>query len=204
MADKTSSAAIAAPAPAWGNPTPAGLAALAAAGFGFFALLTGRVSADAMPLLGAWLIGGALIQLVTALVDLKGGNQPGGSTFLYFTGFFMLASGIEQFVKYNAITDGTPLDGRIDGWFWIAISAVVWLWLPAFYAKGVTLLALILTVIGVATLFLVCADLGILFEPATSKAVAGWALLVAGAGGAYLGAAQIVNSAFGRKIYPLI
>ncbi|MDR0848684.1 MAG: GPR1/FUN34/YaaH family transporter [Propionibacteriaceae bacterium] len=204
MADNTSSTPTPTPAPVWGNPTPAGLVALAAACFGFFALLTGQVGANAMPLLGAWLIGGALIQTVVALVDLKGGNQVGGSTFLYFTGFFMLASGIEQFVKYSAITEGAPLDGRIDGWFWLAITIVVWLWLPAFYAKGVTLLALIVTVIGVAAPFLVCADLNILFAPATSKAIAGWALLVAGVGGIYLGAAQIVNGAFGKKVYPVL
>jgi succinate-acetate transporter protein len=203
MADKTTPAPAPAPA-AWANPTPAGLCALAAAGFGFFALLTGRVDAAAMPLLGAWLLGGALIQFVTAIVDLKGGNQPGGSTFLYFTGFFMLASGIEQFLKYNAIKDGAPLDGRIDGWFWAAITIVVWLWFPAFIAKGFNILSLIIIAIGVATPFLVCADLNILFDPHTSKNIAGWALLVAGILGAYLASATIVNGAYGKKIYPVL
>ncbi|MEI6856984.1 hypothetical protein [Psychrilyobacter sp.] len=36
----------------WSNPTPAGLVALAVACFCFFAILSGKVTHDAMPLLG--------------------------------------------------------------------------------------------------------------------------------------------------------
>ena len=55
----------------WANPTPAGLVALAVACFGFFAILSGRVTHDAMPLLGAWLLGGFVVQFIVALLDLK-------------------------------------------------------------------------------------------------------------------------------------
>ncbi len=89
----------------WANPTPAGLVALAAACACFFALLTGRVSASAMPLIGCWLLGGFVIQIVVALLDLKSGNLAGGNTFLFFSAFFMLVSGLEMLLRSGNVVE---------------------------------------------------------------------------------------------------
>ena len=189
-----------APAKEWANPTPAGLVALAVACACFFAMLTGKVEASAMPLLGCWLLGGFVIQIAVAILDLKGGNGTGGNTFLFFSAFFMLVGGIEMIVKYNAIVAGAPLDARIDGWAWSVLTIVVWLWTPAFFTKF-TLLSVVVILLDIALPFIALTDLGVIAK--SYSHVAAWALLGAGAVAVYLGAATVVNKAFGKTIYPM-
>jgi len=183
----------------WANPTPAGLVALAVACFGFFALLSGKVEASAMPLLGIWLLGGFIVQLVVALIDLKGGNTTGGNTFLFFCAFFMFVSGLEMVFKFNAVSTGLKIDSHIDGWAWAALTLVMWAWTPAYF-KSPAILTLIIIALDVALPFICLTDMGVL--PATYKIISAWALLVAGIAGVYLSAATIVNTAFDKEIYP--
>lgn len=184
----------------WANPTPAGLVALAVACAGFFALLTGLVEHSAMPLLGCWLIGGFVIQIVVALLDLKGGNIAGGNTFLFFSAFFMLVSGTEMLLKYNAIAAGTPLDARIDGFTWCVLAVVVLLWTPAFM-KPMGLLSYIVLLLDVALPLIALSDLKLI--PAQLTHISAWALLAAGVIAIYLSAAMTVNATLGRNVYPL-
>ena len=182
----------------WANPTPAGLVALAVACFCFFALLTGKVEASAMPLLGCFLIGGFFIQFVVALLDLKQGNTSGGNTFLFFSAYFMLVSGVEMFLKYY----GGGLDARIDGWAWMVLALVIILWTPAFF-KGPALLFIIVLLLDLAVPCIVFADLKI-FEPEISlifSNAAGWLLLLCGIIGIYLSAALLVNTTYGKEIF---
>lgn len=185
---------------AWANPTAAGLVALSVACFCFFALLTGSVEASAMPLMGCYLLGGFVIQLVVGLLDLKGGNHTGGNTFLFFSAFFMLVSGLEMFLKYSAVSQGAALDGRIDGFAWAALTLVVFLWTPAFF-KPFGLLSLIVLLLDIALPFIALTDLGILDK--SYSLISAWSLLGAGLVAIYLCAAQVVNTAFGRVVYPL-
>ena len=186
----------------WANPTPAGLVGLAVACGCFFALLTGKVQASAMPLVGCWLLGGFVIQLVVALLDLKGGNSTGGNTFLFFSAFFMLVGGLEMMIKYNAIKEGAPLDSTIDGWAWGVLALVVMLWTPAFFAKF-SLLSVVVALLDVALPCITINDLK-LFDTTVFATVAAWALLLAGLVAIYLCSAIVVNTAFGKKIYPII
>jgi len=185
----------------WANPTPAGLVGLAVACACFFALLTGQVDASAMPLIGCWLLGGFVIQLTVALLDLKGGNHTGGNTFLFFSAFFMLTSGLEMFFKYKAIEAGAPLDGRIDGYAWCVLTLVVWALTPAFFTKF-SLLSVIVGLLDLAMPLIALVDLGVLGK-APFAHIAAWLLLGAAAVAAYLCAATVVNKAFGKKVYPL-
>ena len=185
----------------WANPTPAGLVALAVACFCFFALLNGFVEKSAMPLVGCWLLGGFAVQVIVGMLDLKGGNHAGGNTFLFFSAFFMLVGGLEMFVKYGALTAGTPADGRIDGYAWLALTIAIYLWTPAFL-KSFSLLSLVVLALDAALPFIFLVDLKVL--PAAYSPIAAYALLAAGAIALYLGAAQVVNTAFGRKVYPVI
>lgn len=184
----------------WSNPTPAGLVALAVACFCFFALLSGRVTHEALPLLGVWLLGGFVVQLIVAIVDLKAGNTTGGNTFLFFSAFFMLVGGIEMIMKFNAATNGTVLDARIDGWAWLVLTIVLLLWTPAFF-KTPLVLTLIVLALNVSLPFITLMDLGIL--PGTYSIIPAWGLLIAGILGIYLSAAIIVNTAFGKEVYPM-
>jgi len=189
------------PSTEWANPTPAGLVALAVACACFFAVLTGRVGAQALPLVGCWLLGGFVVQLVVGLLDLKGKNHAGGNTFLFFSAFFMLVGGISMLLKYQAIQAGTPLDARIDGYAWCVLAAALILWTPAFF-KTFSLLSLVILFVDIALPFVALTDLGLL--PHELAQVAGWSLLVAGVLAVYLCSALVVNQAFGRTVYPLI
>ena len=180
----------------WSNPTPAGLVALAVACFCFFAMLNGLVEPSAMPLVGCWLIGGFAVQVIVGLLDLKGGNYAGGNTFIFFSAFFMLVGGIEMFVKSSG-----AVDGRIDGYAWLALTLALYLWTPAFL-KTFSLLSLVVLAIDAALPFIAFIDMGVL--PASFKPVPAYALLAAGTIGIYLSAALIVNTTFGKKIYPVI
>ena len=185
----------------WSNPTPAGLVALAVACFCFFAFLSGRIEISALPLMGCWLLGGFVIQLVVAILDLKGQNATGGNTFLFFSAFFMLVGGLEMFLKYNAIMAGTPLDGRIDGYAWAVLTVVVLLWTPAFFQKF-GLLSIIVLLLDIALPFVTLIDLGVLPKD-TFGHIPAWSLLFAGIVAIYFSSAIIVNQAYGRVIYPL-
>ena len=185
----------------WSNPTPAGLVALSVACFCFFAMLNGLVAPSAMPLIGCWLLGGFVVQFIVGLLDLKGGNYAGGNTFLFFSAFFMLVGGIEMFVKYNGIASGAPLDTRIDGYAWLALTLVVYLWTPAFL-KQFSLLSLVVLALDVALPFIVLLDLKVL--PQSFSWIPAYALLVSAVIAIYLSAALVVNTTFGKKIYPVI
>jgi succinate-acetate transporter protein len=187
-------------APEWSNPTPAGLVALAIACFCFFALLTGKVTAAALPLLGCWLLGGFVVQLVVALIDLKGGNATGGNTFLFFSAFFMLVGGLEMIMKFNMANNNIILDSRIDGWAWLVLTIVILLWTPAFF-KSPLVLTLIVLALDVSLPFIALMDLGII--PKSFSFIPAWGLLVAGIMGIYLSSAIIVNGAFGKEVYPM-
>lgn len=185
----------------WSNPTPAGLVALSVACFCFFALLNGFIEPSAMLLVGCWLLGGFVVQLIVGLLDLKGGNYAGGNTFLFFSAFFMLVGGMEMFLKYKAIAAGTPLDTSIDGYAWLALTLVVYLWTPAFF-KSFNLLSLVVLALDAALPFIALIDLGIL--PKSLSFIPAYALLISGLIAIYLSAALVVNTTYGKKIYPVI
>ena len=78
----------------WVGAGPAGLVALAMACFTFFALLTGRVEHSAIPLLGIWLLAGFVVQIVTALLELKEGNLLGAMYLHSFRHFYAGQAGL--------------------------------------------------------------------------------------------------------------
>jgi succinate-acetate transporter protein len=183
----------------WANPTPAGLVALAVACFCFFALLNGYVEKTAMPLIGCWLIGGFVIQVIVGVLDLKGRNHAGGNTFLFFSAFFMLAAGLEMFVKSTMIADAS-----IDGFVWVALTMVIWMWAPAF-CRPFGLLSIIVLALGIALPFLALLDLKLIPSLSASFAFcAAYALLFAALVAIYLCSALVVNTAYGREVYPVI
>ena len=185
----------------WANPTPAGLVALAVACACFFAMLTGRITTAALPLVGCWLIGGFVIQLIVGLLDLKGGNNTGGNTFLFFSAFFMLTGGLEMLMKYKAIMAGTPLEAIVDGYAWAILTIVLWLWTPAFFTKF-NLLSIIVALLDIALPFIALTDLDLI--PKSFGHISAWALLAAGIVAVYLSAAIVVNAAFKKTIYPIL
>ncbi|MBC7076322.1 MAG: hypothetical protein H5T98_09715 [Syntrophomonadaceae bacterium] len=184
----------------WANPGPAGLAALGVACFAFYALLSGKVSGNAIPLMGLWLLGGFVIQLAVGLIELKENSLSGGNIFLLFSGFFMFTTGLSFVFKYYAATQGWALDARIDGWVWIILWVTVWLWTPAFFDRPLVFVLMVLS-ICVACPFICLIDLGVL-DHGYAKIPAN-ALLIAGSLGTYFAAAGMLNTTYGRTILPV-
>jgi succinate-acetate transporter protein len=185
----------------WANPGPAGLTALAIACFTFYALLTGKVEATSLPLLGAWLLGGFIVQIVVAVIELKEGNLIGGNVFAVFAAFFMFTGGVEMFLKFIYATHQVALDARMDGWAWLVLSITLFVWCWGYFKTSP--LSLNLAVIG---LVLACPlislhDLGMLGP--SSAVWAGDLLLFTGIMGLYTAGGIILNTTYGRTILPL-
>lgn len=186
----------------WASPAPAGLTALAVACFTFFAVLTGRVPGTTAPLLGCWLIGGFVVQLVVGLVELKEGHLLGGNVFLFFSAFFMLAGGLEFLVKASGDFAAFGVTSEIDGWAWLVLLLTLILWTPAYLKTSTAVLGITVLFLDVAVLFVTLRDLAIL-PAATAGPIAGWAIGGGGVLAIYHAAALQLNTAWGKTILPL-
>jgi succinate-acetate transporter protein len=78
---------------------------------------------------------------------------------------------------------------------------VLILWTPAFF-KTLSILSFVVLAIDVALPFLALIDLGIL--NADYAVIPAYALLVAALLAMYLSAAIVVNTAFGKNLFPVI
>lgn len=187
----------------WANPAPAGLVALGIAGIIFYALLSGHVTAGALPLLGCWLLGGALVQFTVGVIELKEGALIGGNVFLFFSGFFMLAGGLEMFFKYFAAANkwAIPLDAHIDGYAWIILTIALIFLTPCYMKTSSTVMGIVLISVTVAAGLVAGLDGGWL-PAAPYKPIAAYLLLITGLGGVYQASAIWVNGTFGRNILP--
>jgi len=186
----------------WANPGPAGLVALGVACFIFYAVLSGKVEHTCIPLLGIWLLGGFVVQLVVGLMELMEGAIVGGNVFTFFAAFFMLAGGLEMIFKYYASIHGWPMDTRIDGWAWLVLSFSLVLWTPAYLKSGPLSLIGIILALDVATVLVAFKDLAILTAPWAGPTIALF-MLISGILGMYTAAGIILNTTFGRVVLPL-
>ncbi|MFH0997639.1 MAG: GPR1/FUN34/YaaH family transporter [Pseudomonadota bacterium] len=184
------------------SPAPAGLVALAVACFTFFAILSGNVGHTAIPLLACWLIGGFVIQIVVAVIELKEGNLLGGNVFLFFSAFFMLVGGLEFIVKaYFGTVHGNPIDARIDGWAWLPLLITLIMWTFAYLKKAPMVMGLLVLLLDVGVFFITFIDLGLL--PKSLSPVCAYFILGGGFCALYVSSAIILNTTFGRTILPM-
>lgn len=185
----------------WANPAPAGLLALAIACFTFYAVLGGHVEHTCIPLLGCWLIGGALVQYTVAIIELKEGATTGGNVFLFFSAFFMLVGGLKFIFTYLAAANGWPaMDARIDGYAWFAMWLALWLWTPAYF-KSPIVMTLVVLFLDIAVPIVCLQDLAIIGHEYAWLAAN--TLGLAGLFGIWMASAIILNTEFGRVIIPV-
>ncbi|MDR3090396.1 MAG: GPR1/FUN34/YaaH family transporter [Desulfobulbaceae bacterium] len=184
------------------NPSAAGLGALAVACFGFGAVFTGQVQLGGLPLLAAWLIGGGIVQLTVAVIELKDHNLTGGNVFLFFCAFFMFGAALSTLAKFLMLTgmfgDVKPLT-MVEGYCWMAGAAFLTVVSPA-YLKSAKPMFIAVVLLDIVLWMIVLADMGKL-DP-TLKPVIGYLLYVAGWIGIYMVAALVNNAAFGRQVVP--
>lgn len=188
----------------WANPLPAGLTSLAVACFIFYALMGGKVTAGALPLMGSWLIGAFIVQLVVAIIELKEGALNGGNVFLFFSAFFCFATGVNMFIKFFAALNkwAIPVDGRIDGWAWVALGIVLIPITFCYLKKTPLSMNLMVLCLDFVVLCLIILDLG-LATGATWKPLCSYGCLGAGIFALYTVAALFVNTNFEKTILPM-
>ena len=184
----------------WANPGPAGLVALAMACFIFFAVQTGQVTAGAVPIMGIWLLGGLVVQVIVGVIELREGNTTGGNVFTFFSAFFMMVTGLDLFFKFFAATNGWKIDARVDGWAWLALTTALTVWTPAYFKSPKSLCAVVVLLLP-ALWIVTFTDMGV--WPRTLVPIAGWFLFAAGWFGLYTGSAVVLNTAYGRTILPM-
>jgi len=179
------------------NPGPAGLAGLCVACFIFFALLTGRVTHDATPIMAFWLMGAAVVQLAAGLIELKDKALLGGNLMTFFGAFFCVTGAANFLGKHLMHANGVPFDAAIDGWGWLAATIFLLIMVPAYLktASKAFFLTLVAAVVGVA--LLAFQDLG--WVSGMSGAIA-YALLITGILAFWNIAAMIINPVYGKEI----
>jgi len=191
----------------WASPAPAGLVALAIACFCFYAVLTGAVKGTAIPLLGCWLMGGFVVQFTVAIIELMEGQMQGGNVFLYFSAFFMLAGGLEFFVKayfntMNTAAGVAPIDTTIDGYAWLVLTIFTILATPAYLKNSSAVMGILVVLLDIAIIFVTGTDGGWM-PKATYSPIAGYLLLAAGSLGIYMAAAAFLAGTMGKQILPI-
>ena len=184
------------------SPGPAAFAALAIACFAFFAILTGKVSHDAAPIVACWLVGGAVVQLIAGVIELKDKNISAGNLMLFFGSFFMLVAALSMGAKYGLHAAGLPFDSRVEGWCWLAGWFFLIMLTPC-YLKAPRLLFWALIMADIAIFCIAMIDLKLTVLPLHLMAtVAGWLVLGVGLLALYLGGAVAINTTFGKPIIP--
>lgn len=186
----------------WANPSPAGLVALAIACLTFSALMGGKISPGGLGLMGCWLFGGFVVQIVVAIIELKAGKTTGGNVFLFFSAFFMLTGSLEMFFKYFAIINRWPLEAHVDGYAWAVLSLILLFYTIAYLRESPLAMNILVLLLDVAVFFIAAMDLGWL-APATFKPIISNLLLIATGVTIYLSSAILLNTSFGRVVMPL-
>lgn len=176
------------------------MVALAMACFIFYAYLTGRVDTSAYVLMGIWLIGGFVIQVVVGIIELREGNLTGGNVFLFFSAFFMLVTALEMFFNYFGGMYGWVTDPRLSGWAWLPLAATLLLWTPSYFKSPLSLLMVVMS-LNIAVPLIALMDLQVI-TGAWAPYLAGYSLLIAGMLGLYTAAAVVLNNAYEKIVLP--
>lgn len=185
----------------WANPLPAGLVALAVVCFMYYALMLGKVNAGkASILIGLWMIGGFVVQVIVGVVELKEGSIAGGNLFTFFSGFFMLTGGMVFIAKVLCAVNGFPIDPAIEAYAWLPIAITLLLWTPAYMYAPAYMFMVILT-FDIALPIMVLMNFGFISHTVGSPII-GYLCLFGGSVSLLLAAAIVVNGTLGRKIIP--
>ncbi len=197
----------------WGDPSPAGLFAIGAGTTAVWALLTGRVGLQDLPMLTVWLLAVGFVQTLVGLIHLRNGDPVGGSLNLSFGILFFGAPGL---TNVAFLWGGRPLeemgiahppDFAINGWVFLLLGVVLASFLPIL-ARHSWLSTLAVAAFVVAIWLLALYYL----QPAAAQGkpgwmlvtlIAGWVIGVAGLTMVYLGIAQVLAYGLGRATLPV-
>lgn len=195
----------------WGDPTMAGLFAVAAGNTAVWAILTGRIAITDVSIFIAWLLGAGLVLIIAGLIGFRNGDTINGVLNLCFGVFFFATPALTYIFQ---LWGGMPLLALgipgipttiVNGYVFIILGIVLATFVPIMgRTSWIPFLAMFIFVIGI---FLMAGytmqgfpPMGI--WPLIGK-IAGWFIFVGGLIMLYLGVALGLLTGFGRVILPV-
>ena len=187
------------------SPAPGGLVAYAVACFTFFGVFMGMVDGSGLFLLGCWLLGGFVVQIIVASKEIDHGVQLGGNVFLFFQGFFMLTGAVSSMAKYLCLyVWQTPYSTVVEGFGWLACTIALIMWTPGYLKTANKPFSTAILFTDVALIGVILNDFGVLGAAAPIvKPIVAICLLCGGLLGLYVASATQLNSAYGKVVLPL-
>ncbi|MCX7816691.1 MAG: GPR1/FUN34/YaaH family transporter [Syntrophales bacterium] len=88
---------------------------------------------------------------------------------------------------------------HVEGWNWMAGAAFLTVVTPAYLRSPLFMLVIL---IDIVLWLIVGVDTGWYGDPKTLKPIIGWLLIISGWYGVYMSGAVVVNTIYGKKIYP--
>jgi hypothetical protein len=176
----------------WGDATPAAMLATAVVMLANFAVLSGLVETSSGILVGVWLIGAGLVQLVASLINLREGNSLTGNIQLFYAMVLMIIPGILWIVKFWIATAGLAVDLRADGYVWFVLVAATVVLIPIQW-KTHKLLGFTFILWAVAFACIMLLELSII--PIYAALIVAIAFLIAGFISIYLAALMLLGMA---------
>ncbi|MCF0137973.1 MAG: hypothetical protein HUJ66_06395 [Oscillospiraceae bacterium] len=187
------------------SPTPGGLVAFAVACYTFVGVFSGLVGAEGLFLLGAWLLGGFVVQIVVCSKEIDHGVQLGGNVFLFFQGFFMLTGAVSSMAKYLCLfVWNTGYSTVVEGFGWLACTLALIMWTPGYLKTSNAQFSSAVVFTDIALIGVVLNDFGLLGSAAgVVKPIIAICLFIAGTLGIYVASAIQLNFCFGKEVLKL-
>ncbi|SMC72646.1 hypothetical protein SAMN02746065_108116 [Desulfocicer vacuolatum DSM 3385] len=201
--------------PSFANPLPAGLGSLAVACFAFGAVYLGKVTLAGYPLLAAWLIGGGIVQVITAGIELKNKNITAGNVFLFFSAFFMFSASLSVLAKFAMILfvkNGTvPAElfdfstyKIIEGYCWIGGASFITIIIPSYLKSAPRPLTLMVVLLTICLWIIAALDLQLISDADKFwHHCVGYLAIISGFLAIYIVGAVCNNTVFEREVMPL-
>lgn len=195
----------------WGDPTMAGLFAVAAGNTAVWAILTERIATTDASIFIAWLLAAGLILTIVGLIGLRNGDTINGVLNLCFGVFFFATPALTYIFL---LWGGMPLSELgyygipttiVNGYVFIILGIVLATFVPILGRTSWTpSIAMLIMVIGI---FIMAFYLMQGFPPMgiwiLIGKIAGWFLFIGGLIMLYIGMALGLLTGFGRMILPL-
>ena len=197
------------------NPIPAGLGSLAVACFAFGAVYLEKVTLAGYPLLAAWLVGGGIVQVITAIIELKNKNITAGNVFLFFSAFFMFSASLSVLAKFamilaikNGMVSAALFDFTtykvIEGYCWVAGASFITIIIPSYVKAAPRPLTLMIVLLTTCLWIIAGLDLQLISDVDKFwHHCVGYLAIISGFLAIYIVGAVCNNTVFAREVMPL-
>ena len=187
----------------WGDPTPAVLFGLGAALLPLGLFTIGLIPLEASPMIAAWLLGLAVIEVVGGIIILRRGDTLMGSAALFFGCILCIGGGVSGLLHTWWLLAGqaTSIPLQYEGWSWLASGVAVLLFVPA-TARASWSLFLAFLEIAICLILLGLAYIsGMTWT--TTMVVSGWMLFIFALYCFYAGLVILTNTIYAKPLLSL-